>query len=141
MKFTEILAQIKAALNNFAGVEMSFGKPMQVNDITVIPVAKVSFGLGGGGGSAPAKHGKKKADGDDASPETDAQPLLEEGGGGGGGINTSPVGIYTIKGDKVSFHPVIGLKEIGIFLGVFFMLFFRLMKLSARIKKAKKGTV
>ncbi|MDP2172860.1 MAG: spore germination protein GerW family protein [Candidatus Cloacimonadaceae bacterium] len=136
MKFIEILAQIKAVLNNFAGVGMSFGKPMQVNDITIIPVAKVSFGLGGGGGSTPVKDSPKKIDAD--SPEADDSSGMNEGGGGGGGITTSPVGIYTIKGDKVKFYPVVGLKEVGIFIGVFFMLFFRMMKLSAKLKKDKK---
>ncbi len=142
MKFTEILAQIRSIFTSSTGVEMAFGKPMQVNDLSIIPVAKISFGFGGGGGSSPVR--KKKArkaettaqESTPAPEETEAAPnQVDEGGGGGGGMNTSPVGIYTIKDDKVRFYPVISVKEIMAIVGVISILLIRIARLRRKGKR------
>jgi uncharacterized spore protein YtfJ len=55
MNFTEILSTIIDKVRKHGGVELSFGNPQTVNNLTIIPVAKVSYGFGMGGGVSGAK--------------------------------------------------------------------------------------
>ncbi|MBP7194776.1 MAG: hypothetical protein KBA79_03055 [Candidatus Cloacimonetes bacterium] len=134
MKFLEILSQVRSALSKGAGADLSFGKATQLNDVTVIPVARISMAFGGGGGSSPvtAKKASKKLETQtseslEESPEAKSQ--VNEGGGGGGQISTTPVGIYTIKGDKVKFYPLLGVREILLALGLVSILWIKIIKL------------
>ncbi|MDY0152035.1 MAG: spore germination protein GerW family protein [Candidatus Cloacimonas sp.] len=122
MNLNQLFAQIRSLVSNAVGVEMAFGQPSKVNDIHIIPVARVSFGFGGGGGSSAAKAKKSEPasmpivedipqDGTE-NPVSEKQEDANLGGGGGGGMRTEPIGIYSIKGDVIKFHPVISLKEI-----------------------------
>lgn len=65
------------------------GKPIQVGDITLLPVSKVAFGLATGGSDFPSKSG---------------QELF--GGGGGAGVTVSPIAFIVISGDNVKMMPV-----------------------------------
>ena len=65
------------------------GKPIQVGDITLLPVSKVAFGLATGGSDFPSKSG---------------QDLF--GGGGGAGVTVSPIAFIVISGDNVKMMPV-----------------------------------
>lgn len=65
------------------------GKPIQVGDITLLPVSKVAFGLATGGSDFPSKCG---------------QELF--GGGGGAGVTVSPIAFIVISGDNVKMMPV-----------------------------------
>jgi len=132
MEIKDLFSQLRSLLTNTMGAEISFGQPTQVGDLHVIPVAKVAFGFGGGGGNS-AKHAKKaKPD----TPEPETEPASPEpkpgspnyGAGGGGGAKTYPLGIYTLKGDKVQFHPVISIKEIMAIMAFLSVLIFRLRK-------------
>ncbi|MDZ4122361.1 MAG: spore germination protein GerW family protein, partial [Candidatus Cloacimonadaceae bacterium] len=127
------------------GVEWSFGKPYTIGETTIITVAKTSFAIGGGGGSSPIMTRKSKKskspetgqaipepENDTVTPEPDSVPLVNEGGGGGGGLKTEPIGLFIVKGDKVRFYPVIGLKEFAAIFGLVSLLLFRL------IRKVKK---
>lgn len=67
-----------------------FGEPVDREGVTVITVAKASWGFGGGAGS-----------GSDTS-----QSQVGEGSGGGGGVMISPVGYIEIKGGQARFHPI-----------------------------------
>lgn len=62
-----------------------YGKPIESDEMTVIPVSKISYGFGGGAG-------KEKE---------------HQGGGGGGGLKTSPVGYIEIKDGETRFRPII----------------------------------
>ena len=59
MEISEVLNSIFEKIRNVGGVELSFGKAQTLNDLTIIPVARVAFGFGGGSGSGGKK--KKKA--------------------------------------------------------------------------------
>ncbi len=145
MDIKQIFAQIRSLVSNAGGVEMSFGQPSKVNDLFVIPVAKVAFGFGGGGGSSAAK--KKSKIETPGSPVEDVQqeatetpspetaPEANVGGGGGGGMRTYPIGIYTIKGDTVKFHPVISIKEIVALITLVSVLSMRFSKRKIKGKK------
>ncbi|PXA67858.1 hypothetical protein [Cryobacterium arcticum] len=75
------------------GVTSAYGDPVQIEGVTIIPVALVQYGFGGGG------------EGGD-----------EEGaaGGGGGGM-AIPIGAYVKSGGAARFEPnVISLLAVGI---------------------------
>jgi hypothetical protein len=63
-----------------------FGTPVESEGTTVIPVARVRWGVGGGSGS-----GKK----DDS-----------EGFGGGGGVQAAPVGYIDVRGGEASYRRI-----------------------------------
>jgi len=137
MKFLDILANIRAALVKGAGAQLSFGDATQVNDLTVIPVAKISMSIGGGGGSSTPR--AKKSAKTDSGEEKPADDVKEksEGGGGGGNVSTTPLGIYTIdKDNKVSFHPLLGVRELILISGAISLMMYRLIR-SLRIKKGR----
>jgi len=79
-----------------------YGEAVEGDGVTVIPVAKARWGLGGGGGHR--RHG------------------ANEGVGGGGGIIVNPVGYIEIREGRSRFRPiwdpakVIGLAAAGGFL-------------------------
>jgi len=140
MKFLDILSQIRSALSRGAGADLSFGKATQLNDVTIIPVARISMALGAGGGSSPitAKKSSRKAEppaDETAEDGAEATPQVNEGGGGGGQVSTTPVGIYTIKGDKVKFYPLVGAKEVLLAIGLVSILWIKVFKLRSRKRK------
>ena len=65
------------------------GTPVEVGNITLLPVSRVSFGLATGGSDFPSKTG---------------QQLF--GGGGGAGVTVNPVAFICINGDNVHMMPV-----------------------------------
>ncbi len=153
MKFNEILSQVKSILTNFTGANLSFGKPMTVNEMTIIPVAKTSFGFGGGGGNSSkqkysnALQESKKPEpsfepiSDPTEPqnedqaETPTPPVTPEesyGGGGGGGLRTNPIGIYVIRGESVKFYPVLRYDQILATLTVISAIIIRFIKLKRK---------
>ena len=69
-----------------------FGDPVQRDNVTVIPVAKVRWAFGGGGGSG-TKGGIKGAD-------------TGEGAGGGGAATASPIGYIEIRDGQASFRRI-----------------------------------
>lgn len=58
-----------------------FGEPVERDGITVIPVARASWGFGGGSGGEPPN----------------------EGAGGGGGSHVAPLGYIEVHGDRAEF--------------------------------------
>lgn len=67
------------------------GEPIVAGDVTMIPISKISIGLGGGGGDIPTK-----------TPGAD----VPFGGGMGAGIKVTPIAFIVIKGDSVRMLPV-----------------------------------
>ncbi|WP_405592713.1 spore germination protein GerW family protein [Streptomyces sp. NBC_01092] len=65
-----------------------YGKPVTVDGVTVIPVAKVSFGFGGGAGRA-VEAGR-----------------TGDGGGGGGGAEARPLGYIEMRGGVATYKPI-----------------------------------
>lgn len=140
MKFLDILAQIRSTLSRGVGADLSFGTATQVNDLTVIPVARISMAVGGGGGSSPVtgKKAKSTPDAENLEAATE-QPQSNEpvngGGGGGGQVKTTPVGIYVIKDDKVKFYPLIGVRDVLMAMGMVMLLLFRIRKITRKKRK------
>ena len=76
----DTIRQALAEVRSMADSQTIIGEPMTVGDITLIPVSKVSIGVGIGGGT----YGKETAN---------------NAGAGGTGLTVSPVAFIVIKKD------------------------------------------
>lgn len=85
----DILERLAQRVGARAGAHAAFGEPVERDEITVIPVAKVRFAFGGGSG--------RGIDGKEDAGE------IGEGSGGGGGAMTSPLGFIEIKDGHAEF--------------------------------------
>jgi uncharacterized spore protein YtfJ len=84
----EILKSLVGELKSLARTETIVGAPFSMGEFTIIPISRVSLGVGAGGGAGGAE--QKGATG--------------EGGGGGGGIRISPVALVAARGSELSVH-------------------------------------
>jgi uncharacterized spore protein YtfJ len=82
--FVETLAE---RIGTRFGSTAVFGEPVEAEGVTVIPVARATWGFGGGTGTRPEAEG--------------------EGEGGGGGGSTSPVGFIELRDGRASFRPIV----------------------------------
>lgn len=76
-----------------ARAQTIFGEPVERNGITVIPVARVRWGLGGGWGEGGDKSSPSSAGG--------------TGGGAGGGMMAEPSGYIEISASGTRYRPII----------------------------------
>jgi uncharacterized spore protein YtfJ len=74
-----------------ASVEAVFGRPIQQGDTTVVPVARVRWGVGGGEGQADQASSGRAAG---------------SGSGAGGGVAADPIGYLVIRPDGAEFQPI-----------------------------------
>jgi len=81
---SRLLDRLATQIGGHASVKAIFGEPVERDGVTVVPVARVRWGVGGGGGEGP--------DG--------------AGSGGGGGISAEPVGYIEISSAGASFRPL-----------------------------------
>lgn len=93
---------IKTLLDEFKSIgrtETIVGKEFEAGEFTLIPISRVTLGIGAGGASGGTKVESKG-----------------EGGGGGGGIRIEPIAFIAVKGGDISFH---GIKKGGTIEAVF----------------------
>lgn len=83
------MEKIRAATD----VNTIIGQPIQADGVTLIPVSKLSFGVGVGGGDFTAKNQKAEAG-------------TVFGGGSGAGVKLDPVAFLVVRGDSVKLLPV-----------------------------------
>jgi uncharacterized spore protein YtfJ len=88
MEVQDVIAQARDVLT----VKRVFGEPYEKDGVTVIPVARVQGGAGGGGGEGPDRQGK--------------------GSGSGFGLSARPVGAFMIRGDQLTWRPVVDVNRI-----------------------------
>lgn len=74
-----------------ARADAVFGDPVERDDVTVIPVAKVRWGFGGGAGTDTSDDGDMSSD---------------SGGGGGAGVMASPLGFIEVRDGEATFRRV-----------------------------------
>ncbi len=84
-----------------ASVDTVYGKPIEVEGKTIIPVAKVSYGFGGGIG-----------EGHSTTDET--EPAVGSGMGGGGWVRTKPIAVLEITGAQTRVIPIIDFGRIAL---------------------------
>ena len=85
------------SLGGTASASAVFGDPVEKDGVTIVPVARVRYGVGGGGGRGGMGRKKKRAG--DAAEE-------EVGYGHGGGVQAAPVGYIEIKGGQASYKRI-----------------------------------
>ena len=115
MEIKEILAQIRSIVNNALGGGFSFGQPSKLGNLYVIPVARVIYGMGGGADETTPEKEKPEEENSSAPAEEKGEKVKVKvgfSGGGGIGLHSVPVGLFSIKEDHISFHPVIGFFQI-----------------------------
>ena len=83
----EILKSLIGELKSIAKTETIVGAPFSMGEFTIIPISRVSLGVGAGGGTGGAQ--QQGATGE---------------GGGGGGIRISPVALVAARGAELSVH-------------------------------------
>lgn len=89
---------LSEAVESSATAGAVYGTPIERATRTVVPIARVEFGLGGGaggggGGGGGAGGGGSSAEGDDA----------EDGGGLGGGFSARPAGALEVTEGRTRF--------------------------------------
>ena len=85
----EIMDTTMEKLRAMVDADVITGTPINVGDITLIPVSKVAFGLATGGSDFPSKS---------------QTPIF--GGGGGAGVTVSPIAFIAISNGNVKMLPV-----------------------------------
>lgn len=85
------------SLGGTASASGVFGDPVERDGVTVVPVARVRYGVGGGGGRGAGR--KKKRDAGDGAAQ-------EVGYGHGGGLQAAPVGFIEISGGRAVYKRI-----------------------------------
>ncbi len=81
-----LLERLAARIGARAGVEAVFGEPIRSGDVTIVPVARIRWGVGAGGGTSDVEGAA--------------------GSGGGGGVFADPVGYVEITPAGAAFRPI-----------------------------------
>jgi uncharacterized spore protein YtfJ len=126
MSFLDRIAERVASSN----VSIAFGAPIQQGGVTVIPVAKAMWGMGGGAGVG---HPQQKTGAQLQASEhaITKDSSYDAGGGGGGGVVITPVGYIELWNDTARFRPIVtptGLVPLVISGGIMALLLLRALK-------------
>jgi len=91
---SDLVTSAMQSIKEMVDVNTIIGTPVETSDnITIIPISKVTFGFGAGGSEF---EGKK---------ETENNPSLF-GGGSGAGVAITPVGFLVVSNGEVKMIPV-----------------------------------
>ncbi|WP_318614444.1 spore germination protein GerW family protein [Sporosarcina sp. YIM B06819] len=102
MTYTSPIKVIFEKFSSHKDVSLVYGEPIDLDDKRVLPVAKVSYAVGGGGGYSGESEGS----------------AVGQGEGGGGHFVIKPVGVYEITPEKVTFKPVIEFRFVILLLSI-----------------------
>jgi uncharacterized spore protein YtfJ len=81
---SRLLERLATQVGGKAGAKAVFGDAVERDGITVIPVARVRWGVGAGGGEGPEGSGS----------------------GGGGGVVADPIGYIEVTSAGATFRPI-----------------------------------
>ncbi|MBM3262950.1 MAG: hypothetical protein FJY97_05930 [candidate division Zixibacteria bacterium] len=81
MAVEDMVRIVTEQLKNIAHTEVHVGKPMQLGDVYVVPVSKITMGFGAGGFGSDAE--------------------ARQGRGTGGGVSVEPVAFLVARQDRV----------------------------------------
>lgn len=91
-KLPNMLENTIAKIREMVDVNSVVGEPITTGDVTIIPISKISIGLGGGGSDFVSKN-----------TNTQENPF---GGGVGAGVKVTPVAFLVIKEGSIRMLPV-----------------------------------
>ncbi len=89
----DLMSNIVDKVREIADANTIVGQPITTGGVTIIPISRLSVGVGSGGTEFGSKH--QKPDGDNCF-----------GGGAGAGVNLIPVGFLVVKDGSVKLLPV-----------------------------------
>ena len=89
----DLMGEIVDKVREIADANTIVGQPIVTGEVTIIPISRLSVGVGSGGTEFASKHKK---------PEKNSC----FGGGAGAGINLIPVGFLVVKDGSVKLLPV-----------------------------------
>ena len=89
----EVLQTTMSRIREMVDTNTVVGQPIVTGEVTIIPISRLSVGVGSGGTEFGSKHKK---------PEDNSC----FGGGAGAGINLIPVGFLVVKDGSVKLLPV-----------------------------------
>ena len=89
-KFSKLVQSLGGA----ASAQAVFGAAVEKDGVTIVPVARVRYGVGSGGGRGPGR--KKRREGD---PD-------QVGYGQGGGVQAAPVGYIELRDGQASYKRI-----------------------------------
>ena len=109
-------------------VRRAFGEPIERNGVTLVPVARVAggSGYGHGEGDVPAQGRGEHTPGAGSG----------SGGGGGFGVGVSPIGVFVIRGDDVSWQPAFDLNRA--ILGGQIVALFAVITVATALRRARR---
>ncbi len=93
--FGDGIVKLADRLGGSAKASTVFGDPVERDGVTVIPVARVRWGVGGGSGRGRGR-GRGKSE----------EAEQNEGTGGGGGVQASPLGFIELRGGQARYRRV-----------------------------------
>ena len=91
-KLPEMLENSIAKIREMMDANSVIGEPIVMDNTTIIPISKISVGLGGGGTDFASKHQNNQE--------------MPFGGGVGAGVKVTPVAFMIIKDGSVRMLPV-----------------------------------
>ena len=125
-------SKLVESLGGTASAQAVFGAAVEKDGVTIVPVARVRYGVGGGGGRGPGR--KKKRD--DGDPD-------QVGYGHGGGVQAVPVGYIELRDGQTSYKriadPVRPLAMLLLFPLVGVISFAVMTAISLRAAKSMRG--
>jgi uncharacterized spore protein YtfJ len=107
-----LLLELAERLGAGAAATRAFGEPIRHDDVTVIPVSSVRWGLGGGAGERPA--GSPAAQRSAEERPGRGRSSRPRGLGAGGGVVVSPVGYILIRDGDAEFRPTGGAARLAV---------------------------
>lgn len=104
---------VAGTVSDVARSDVVVGEPIELGDVTIVPLSRVSLGFGGGGGEGEGKGPKprsRKGHGKNVGARLEARMELAEGrgsgGGAGGGGKVRPVGVIVFSSEGVSIEAI-----------------------------------
>jgi uncharacterized spore protein YtfJ len=91
----QLLEEVLGKLRTLAETGQTFGKPITVGEITIVPFMSLNFGLGGAGGELGSAMDSWQRN------RRTEQPHNTLWGGAGGGVRVEPLGFLVIRGERV----------------------------------------
>lgn len=90
----DLMSSTMEKIRAMADTNTVVGRPIAAGEVTIIPVSRVSLGVGVGGSDFASKNQKPGANN-------------AFGGGSGAGISMDPIAFLIVRGDNVRLLPVI----------------------------------
>ncbi len=107
-----LLDLVAGTVAEVAHSDVVVGEPIELGEVTIVPLSRVSLGFGGGGGEGEGKAPKhrRRSRNKNGGGKPDANGELAEGRGTGGGVGgggkVRPVGVIVFTSEGVTIESI-----------------------------------